>query len=708
MLLRLSVLSSALCVSLLLPRCSALHMASLSSLSSQAFDALHFDNQHLRDLPVDSTTRNYCRQVPNAIFSRVQPTPLFSPRVVAYSPSALQLLGLDPSALSEEEMAQHLSGNTLPSGSDPAAHCYCGHQFGSFAGQLGDGAAILLGQVVNPSSGEHWELQLKGAGLTPYSRQADGRKVLRSSLREFLCSEAMHALRIPTTRAGTCITSDSRVQRDPFYDGKVVDERCTVVSRIAQSFIRFGSFEIFKHRDPKDGQYGRAGPSAGNTALQEQLLDFVLRRHYPHVLSGSGSSTTKQDQYLSFYKEIVERTAKLVAGWQVVGFVHGVLNTDNMSIMGLTIDYGPFGFLDQYDADFVPNGSDSGARYSYSQQPEICKWNLHKLAEALAPLLPLETSEELLEEVYDSVYITSYVEYMRKKLGVIAGTIGEVADDNKLVEELLDTMAKTHADFTDIFVALTEYQEDLACGHTATASQARLLDKILSRCARPSNVVAHFRRKLRIHRLSMHPQQIQMLYETLQGDEQVVKQRVNQMFGGQLTPDVLREEISGEKRKLDLLVQASETINKYEETKAEDKIEKDRELWSKWLEAYFSRLDRDSTSNSMAQRRLETMQSANPTVILRNWMAQIAIDKAEGGDYSYARALLRLLESPFNPRHSSFKQNPSNSTTSCSVAVQKEDESESKADAGDVSEVEKTFLRLPPEWADSLLCTCSS
>lgn len=293
--------------------CQMKAMTSSSSTTVKLVASLVFDNRNLRDLPVDEETRNLPRQVQNAISSRCQPTPVRSPDLIACSIDALQLLGLhitdnqqsaNPSSLPEDiktTLEEYFSGNLLLPGSETSAHCYCGHQFGNFAGQLGDGAAISLGEIIN--SGERWELQLKGAGLTPFSRTADGRKVLRSSVREFLCSEAMHFLHIPTTRAATLVTSASTVQRDPFYDGGVLDEKCTIVSRIAPNFFRFGSFEIFK----KDGS--RRGPSAGNERLKKQLLDHVLT-YYPSIDS---ADLTETERYAALYTEVTKRTAELAA-----------------------------------------------------------------------------------------------------------------------------------------------------------------------------------------------------------------------------------------------------------------------------------------------------------------------------------------------------------------------------------------------------------
>ncbi|GFR47232.1 hypothetical protein Agub_g8916, partial [Astrephomene gubernaculifera] len=252
---------------------------------TRKLENLNFDNLTLRSLPIDPVVGGPIRQVEGACFSRVQPTPLANPQLVVASPEALALLDIDPSEISRPDFPAFFSGNRLLPGSEPAAHCYCGYQFGLFSGQLGDGAAMYLGEVVN-SAGERWELQLKGAGKTPYSRQADGRKVLRSSLREFLCSEAMYHLGIPTTRAGSCVTSDSRVVRDVHYSGNPILERCTVVSRIAPTFLRFGSFEIFK---PVDPMTGRRGSSAGlESALLPPLLHHVIRTYFPDIWAAHG------------------------------------------------------------------------------------------------------------------------------------------------------------------------------------------------------------------------------------------------------------------------------------------------------------------------------------------------------------------------------------------------------------------------------------
>ena len=576
------------------------------------------------------------RKVPNAVFSLVDPTPVSNPTVVAYSPDALKLIGLsfdaedtednnnnssnnNNSVLNFNSIIDYFAGNKIIPGSSPAAHCYCGFQFGNFAGQLGDGATLYLGEVVGTTNGSlenKVELQLKGAGKTPYSRTADGRKVLRSSIREFLCSEAMHFLNIPTTRSGTCITSDSYVERDPMYDGNPVKERCTVISRLAENFFRFGSFEIFKQRDDVTGG---EGPSAGNVDLKKQLLDYILR-YYNNV------------SYESFFEQVMNRTISLVAMWQSVGFVHGVLNTDNMSVMGLTIDYGPYGFMEQYDEDFVPNGSDNSGRYSYKNQPKMCKWNLEKFAEALSPLLPLATSSSILNS-YDEKYEKEYLSLMKEKFGFITHQLG----DEKLISEFFETMQSTKADFTQSFVTLTKYVESLSGKEEQTLSQ--LVKSMSDGCASPDMVKSALKRKMKIHRLSMHPQQIQYLWTMLQSDPQ----EISRLFGNAPVA-AIRDEVSEEKKKLDTLVAVSHEIKALELLDIEEKSESDANLWKKWCENYIKRIkvDKDDTD----QKRITNMKKRNPTFILRNWVLQEAIVDAERGDYSTVKTLLKMCYKP--------------------------------------------------------------
>ncbi len=327
---------------------------------------MKFDNQWLRALPGDPSAENRARQVQGAMWSRVATTPVSAPKIIAFAPQVLDLLGLSEAEMRSPGWVNALSGNGLIEGMVPNATCYGGHQFGNWAGQLGDGRAISLGESVN-AKGERWELQLKGAGPTPYSRHADGRAVLRSSIREFLCSEAMHGLGIPTTRALSLVATGDFVTRDMFYDGNPEAEPGAIVCRVAPSFVRFGHFEL---------------PAArGDTALLETLVAFVIRRDFAHI---EGSVA---EQRAAWFKEVCERTAFLVAEWMRVGFVHGVMNTDNMSILGLTIDYGPYGWVDNFDPGWTPNTTDAqGKRYAFGRQPAIAKWNLGCLAGALSGL----------------------------------------------------------------------------------------------------------------------------------------------------------------------------------------------------------------------------------------------------------------------------------------------------------------------------------
>mmetsp|Transcript_27404 Transcript_27404/g.26199 ORF Transcript_27404/g.26199 Transcript_27404/m.26199 type:complete len:691 (+) Transcript_27404:27-2099(+) len=645
-------------------------MKSTVSSSLAATAALKFDNRNLRDLPVDKETRNFARQVPNAIFSRCQPTPVNSPDLIACSVDALKLLGLEisddqksasPDKLSDatrKMLEEYFSGNVLLPGSETSAHVYCGHQFGNFAGQLGDGAAIGLGEVMHKD--KRWELQLKGAGLTPFSRTADGRKVLRSSIREFLCSEAMHFLHVPTTRAATLVTSKSTVQRDPFYDGNVLDEKCTVVSRTAPNFFRFGSFEIFKY----DG--GRKGPSAGNEELKRTLLDHVLT-YYPEIDKNDSS----EEQYAALYTEVVRRTAELVARWQTVGFVHGVLNTDNMSIMGLTVDYGPFAFEEYFDPDFTPNGSDGSARYTYDAQPSICKWNLNKLAEQLKPLLPIAHAKEILNTHYDDAYEQYYLSFMRNKMGLLSPQAG----DKQLIEDYFNTMAKTQTDFTDSFQALISYADD----RDASNQKEILLERLVSRSATPSDLTAMLRRKMKIQRLGMHPDQIQQLWSMLEKSPE----EISSMFGG-APVDAIRAEIEGEMKKLEGQTKAAQTIQRLQTLSAKDKTTDDREMWRVWLDLYHTRLNAEIDSSEEKKRRIKVMRDSNPTFVLRNWIAEDAIQAAERGSYKEINVILEMLQTPFAPQFSTFVED------------------------NDREDIIKKYTQTAPAGANSLICTCSS
>ncbi len=387
---------------------------------------LNFDNRLIAELPGDPDPRNRVRQVHGAAWSAVQPTPVAAPRLLAHAPALAARLGFDESAVASQSFLDAFSGNGLLPGMQPFANNYGGHQFGHWAGQLGDGRAISLGELVN-EHGERWELQLKGAGPTPYSRSADGRAVLRSSLREFICSEAMHRLGVPTTRALTLVGSGEEVVRDILYSGDPRPEPGAIVCRVAPSFLRFGSFEL--------------PASRGETELLAQMVRFCIARDFPELTASEPAV-----QMVQWFNTICERTATLMAHWMRVGFVHGVMNTDNMSILGLTIDYGPYGWVEDYDPAWTPNTTDAeGRRYCFGRQPQIAHWNLSCLAGAIAPLLedhePLRDGLQRYAERFNA-------EYLRMSAGKLG--LGNL-EDISLYSTLLSLLQRTELDFTLFF-----------------------------------------------------------------------------------------------------------------------------------------------------------------------------------------------------------------------------------------------------------------
>jgi uncharacterized protein YdiU (UPF0061 family) len=399
---------------------------------------LEFDNRFLRELPGDPEEGPRVRQVRGALWSRVHPTPVAAPRLLAWSPECAELLGLGAADAAEPRFAEVFGGNALLPGMEPYAANYGGHQFGNWAGQLGDGRAIVLGETVN-ARGERWELQLKGAGLTPYSRGADGRAVLRSSIREFVCSEAMHHLGVPTTRALSLVATGEQVVRDMFYDGRARPEPGAVVCRVAPSFIRLGNFEL--------------PASRGEIDVLEKLVDFTIAREFPHLLHRHGDGTALQRR-AAWFAEVCERTAVTIAHWMRVGFVHGVMNTDNLSILGLTIDYGPYGWIDDYDPDWTPNTTDAqGRRYRFGNQPPIAHWNLWQLANALFPLFQDAAPLEEALGRYVSRFEAAERENLLAKLG-FAEHRGET--DDALMTDLLALLQKNEVDMTIFFRALAE------------------------------------------------------------------------------------------------------------------------------------------------------------------------------------------------------------------------------------------------------------
>lgn len=402
--------------------------------ASLALADADFGQRFAHRLPGDSGSGQRPRQVFESCWSAVSPTPVAAPQLLAWSDAAAELLGLRAPENPREaaEVAAILAGNRLLPGMRPIAACYGGHQFGQWVGQLGDGRAISLGDL-RGGDGQRWEMQLKGAGPTPYSRHADGRAVLRSSLREFLCSEAMHHLGVPTTRALALVASGEGVVRDLFYDGRPRVEPGAIVTRLAPSFVRFGNFELFAAR--------------GDVVRLRQLADYVIAEHFPEL-----GDRRDPDIYALWFAEVARRTAILMAHWLRVGFVHGVMNTDNLSILGLTIDYGPFGWLDHFDPEFTPNTSDRGGRYAWGEQPGIAQWNLLRLAEAL---LPLVGDAEALAgglEIYSGAFAQEWAFQSLSKLGLYPGS--DLEAELAFVGELLHTLALSEVDTTLFFRAL--------------------------------------------------------------------------------------------------------------------------------------------------------------------------------------------------------------------------------------------------------------
>jgi serine/tyrosine/threonine adenylyltransferase len=401
--------------------------------------AARFRARFVERLIADPDQTNRPRQAPGASYTRVMPTAIRTPRLLAWSRALGDELGLrrpdDPAG----PTAEVLAGNRIAAGMLPYAARYGGHQFGTWAGQLGDGRAITLGELCAPD-GRVWELQLKGAGPTPYSRRADGRAVLRSSLREFLCSEAMHFLGVPTTRALSLAATGETVVRDMFYDGNPEDEPGAVVCRVAPSFVRFGNFQIHASHDEIEPL--------------RRLVDYVIDQHYPQF----AAIDDPVERVAAWFEEVCRRTAVMVAHWMRVGFVHGVMNTDNMSILGLTIDYGPYGWLEGYEPDWTPNTTDAdGKRYCFGRQPQIALWNLARLAEALLALA--DERSTLLGDLQRGLdrYGSTFESESRRMLGDKLGLAAIDAEhDGPLIEELFALLQSTETDMTIFHRALAK------------------------------------------------------------------------------------------------------------------------------------------------------------------------------------------------------------------------------------------------------------
>jgi serine/tyrosine/threonine adenylyltransferase len=392
-----------------------------------------YKNSFVAAFPGDASGDLNPRQTPGMMWSKAAPTAVARPVLLGWSDELAQELGVSkPVTQAETDI---LGGNHVTDSMYPYAARYGGHQFGSWAGQLGDGRAITLGEWES-KSGKTWELQLKGAGQTAYSRRADGRAVLRSSVREFLMSEAMYFLGVPTTRALSLAGTGDQVLRDMFYDGHAGYEPGAVVMRVAPTFVRFGNFEILADRGEIDNL--------------SKLVNWVIDRHFPHI--------TGEDKVLRWFSEVVERTAVMIVEWLRVGFVHGVMNTDNMSVLGLTIDYGPYSFMDEYNPAFTPNTTDlPGRRYAFGRQSSIAYWNLGCLANALVPLF--ESTERLAEalESYVDIFWSEFYKMMAGKLG-----LDEIrSDDNNLITDLEKMLVKVQADMTIFYQLLIDLPADI-------------------------------------------------------------------------------------------------------------------------------------------------------------------------------------------------------------------------------------------------------
>ena len=497
--------------------------------AAAALDALCFDNRYVAGLPGDPEQRNFRRQVADACYSHVEPTKASAPRLIGWCEEAADLLGLPASVDETGAFAEVFVGNRLLPGMKPIATCYGGHQFGNWAGQLGDGRAINLGEA-RGRDGKRWTLQLKGAGPTPYSRTADGLAVLRSSLREYVCSEAMFHLGVPTTRALSLALTGENVVRDILYDGHPAPEPGAVVCRVAPSFTRFGHFEILAARRETD--------------LLGRFLDFTIASDFPQLLDEADAKARR----IAWFREVAERTATMVAEWMRVGFVHGVMNTDNMSVLGLTIDYGPYGWLEGFDPDWTPNTTDAATRrYRFGQQPAIAQWNLLQLANAVFPLIG--DAEPLNQALADFA-----AQYKARSRAATAAKLGLPADsaepDEPLFDDLFALLASTETDMTIFFRRLA------------------LLD-------------------------AAHP-------------------TVDPLLDAYYQPDALDAAW--------------------------------RERTESWLKAYAQRLVAVGEPEAVRQAR---MNAANPIYVPRNYLAQLAIDSAEQGDYGALRDWMAVLRNPY-------------------------------------------------------------
>ena len=475
-------------------------------------------------LPADPNLENTRREVLEAVYSFVRPIKTSNPTLLHVSDEMQHTLKFSNEDIQSREFLEFVTGNSILENSKPFAMCYAGHQFGNWAGQLGDGRAINLGEIKN------WAVQLKGSGPTPYSRTADGLAVLRSSVREYLCSEAMHHLGVPSTRALSLSLTGDKVLRDVMYNGNPAHEKGAIVSRVAKSFLRFGNFEVFSSRN-----------DIKNLKI---LTDYTIKSHFSHLGKPS------KEVYLQFFQEVTSKTLEMIIHWQRVGFVHGVMNTDNMSILGLTIDYGPYGWLEGFDFGWTPNTTDKQhKRYRYGNQPTIGLWNLYQLANALYPLIEEAAPLEKILEGYKSNFEKKSQDMMRAKLGLTS----DKETDINIIQSLENNLQATETDMTIFFRTLSSFKKE-----------------------QPEKGV----------------------------------ELIQDAF---YTPDTIKGNV----------------LNN----------------WKQWFANYAKRLEDETTS---ADERLQQMNKINPKYVLRNYMAQLAIDKADKGDTSLLEEMYLLLKEPYS------------------------------------------------------------
>ncbi|AQS94046.1 hypothetical protein BXQ17_08200 [Polaribacter sp. BM10] len=502
------------------------------------------------NLPADKILENTRRQVENAAYSYVNPKQTSNPKVVHTSKEMASELGILEKYLNTDFFRDIVTGNQIYPNTKPFAMCYAGHQFGNWAGQLGDGRAINLFEIEHQN--KNWKVQLKGAGETPYSRTADGLAVLRSSIREYLCSEAMHHLGIATTRALSLSVTGDSVLRDIMYNGNAAYEKGAIVARVSPSFLRFGSFEIFAARN--------------DLKNLKRLVDYTINNHFSYLGKPS------KENYIKLFEEVSKRTLDTIINWQRVGFVHGVMNTDNMSILGLTIDYGPYGWLEGFDFSWTPNTTDrENRRYRFGNQPNIGLWNLYQLANALYPIIEEVAPLNAILEQYKIDFEKKSLKMMKSKLGLFISD----EDDIQLIQELEDNLQLVETDMTIFFRNLSDFSD----------------------------------------------------------------------------------KISG----IDLIKDAFYDL---------ESISMDvKKRWNNWFNKYTDRLKIERVSS---EERKENMDLVNPKYVLRNYMAQLAIDAADNEDYSLIDELYTVLKQPYadQPKYNKwFAKRPdwANNKIGCSM-----------------------------------------